>query len=692
MAWNKNPQVVEMLSWHGHDRGGVHVPFQGNNPLGPLPLETNLIAKLRNTAQSIANGVSVPRWLFLVGGPGNGKSEAIQDFLTQLDQQLGMNGSLVGVLKQKFSPAPLVPRRVELTRSDIASSEFANRVGRLVVLQDATATEDPYGNAARQLANDIADLLTTPESPIPVYVVCANRGLLARALKEAYRIWRTNNDVTKLLAEMIKASGLGVEALVPEPERPSCWPLSSNPQVACWPLDLESLLLPSDAGTSAVEQIITVAVSENEWEASGRCTDCDAASLCPFRQNAIWLREPLSRGKLLALLRHGELATGQRWNFRDTFSLAAEILVGQWDDFDGADHPCEWVHVHAKSMTGSTSYQQKLVSSYLMLQHLYPQALFHKVWLQEAAEGCIKDVVDWNGQNISRSVMDILYTSTPSSLKPIRERLLEDYTRLDPAGFTPTKADHPLRLIEDVYSQSIELGNDVGSNPRLAYVEEIFLGLLEDAEKEWDWELLSRSAHHAHRVIALLRRLASTLVKRSVGTRLGHHANEDYLKDFDAALYDQGRLSQVIDAIRPLLGGDRFKFDPLQSFGQPQSESEKLVTLSSYIPGIRAYPASLGTSQAPKHDIPFFRLSDTAYSIPITFDFYLALRLRKEGCAGSSLPASVRASIDRVRHRIAGQLLRSKKMFVERSASLTIGEKGVITLVDEQAEPAWTPA
>jgi hypothetical protein len=80
MPANINPRVVELLSWHGHAQGGVHVPFQAaSNPLGQT-IETNLVQRLRTLATEIVtNAASSPRWIFLIGGPGNGKSETVQD-------------------------------------------------------------------------------------------------------------------------------------------------------------------------------------------------------------------------------------------------------------------------------------------------------------------------------------------------------------------------------------------------------------------------------------------------------------------------------------------------------------------------------------------------------------------------------------------------------------------------------------
>lgn len=106
MPANVNPRVVELLSWHGHAKGGVHVPFQvASNPLGRT-IETSLVQRLRALANDIANNAaSSPRWIFLIGGPGNGKSETVQDILLHLDAALGLGGSSA----KRFRNASLRP-------------------------------------------------------------------------------------------------------------------------------------------------------------------------------------------------------------------------------------------------------------------------------------------------------------------------------------------------------------------------------------------------------------------------------------------------------------------------------------------------------------------------------------------------------------------------------------------------------
>lgn len=682
MPLRRNAQVLRLLAWHGHDSGGVRVPFQRSSPLGK-PIDTTLILKLRSLAKAIADGDETPRAVFLIGGPGNGKSETVQDFLVNLDENLGMEGNLRRLLADKFRPNPISLRRVVVESKDVVSSsgDFASRIGRLIVIQDATATDDAQGNAALQLANDIADLMNNQEVPMPLFVACANRGILARALREARQKWGAKNQVTELISELIRASSIGYEASLSKQQRLACWPLASDSRIACWPLDLESLIVSSSANLSPIEQIVTTATEADEWQ---MCADCDAAPLCPFKQNAAWLRESSNRKSCLNILRRSELYTGQRWNFRDAFSLVAETVVGQWSDFGGSSHPCDWVHAQVDQLAKASQPSQEVTPLYLLLLRLYSHALFPKLYPQLAENHSNQK---WSKYEVSEAVFDRLLNTEGSALKPIRETLLGDFSDLDPAIFSPGSKDHPLRKIEDEYSQSIELGNDADHTPSLSLIEERFLTLLQVAEVEWEQELLGRRSSQAFQMILALRQLASVVVKRSIGVRLGHHASEDHLTDFETSLLNQSKLNKIKEILQDLLGGSEIVFNILESFGQPQAEQEGLITLKSSRAGLRAILPPSTTSSAPGHDIPFFEISGR-HRIPITFDLYSALCLKREGCSSSSLPASVRAAIDRVRHQYAGELCRDKEKVINGITSIVVGQYKKIELTDEDAEPS----
>jgi hypothetical protein len=703
MPLRQNPHVKRLLSWHGHDSGGVHVPFQQMRSPLDEPIETGLIRRLRSLAKALATGnVPVPRWIFLVGGPGNGKSETVQAFLTHLDNQLGMGGQLCRVLEMKFRPDPLSPRRIEVESSDLAPSPgmFASKIGRLLVVQDATATDAAQGNAARELAEDISSLIYTYKnavsgtSPLPVFIACANRGILARALREALQAWGPDDDTTKLIISIIRATSIGVEVSSSTRTRPKCWPLEfdplgPNPLVACWPLDLESLLVAHGSSISPVQQIFNVAIQEDAWKI---CSDCDSAPYCPFKQNAVWLSDSSDLKSLLTILRRGELFTGQRWNFRDTFSLAAEITVGQWSDFEDYNDPCEWIHAQISQLVSNVGSPERIVPIYTLLSRLYPHALFSEVYPR--LEENVSKLPILVEQDLSRSLLAILSNSELSSLKPIREILLEDYSDLDPASFTPPQKSHTLREIEDDYSQSIEQGNDILRNYEFALVERLFLEYLQEAEREWDQGFLSRKATQVAQIVSLLRRFASTFVKRSIGVRKGYHAYEGYLAEFENSIRDPSKLSKVRDALQHLLGDSGLTFNMLESFGQPGVDQGGLIVLTSRDIRFRPIPAPTPSADLPFHDIPFFEIGERSrgvYRVPLTFAFYHALRIRdEEGCVSSSLPASVRAAIDRVRHRYAGDLCRNRGNFVDGATDITLGDQR-INLSDEEGEPWLSP-
>jgi hypothetical protein len=689
MPANQNPRVVELLSWHGHAKGGVHVPFQqASNPIGRT-IETSLVQRLRRLATDIAaNAASFPRWIFLVGGPGNGKSQTVQDFLEHLDDALSLGGALTAALATRFLPTGLVPRKVEILPRDLgnAGPRFAAKVGRLMVVQDATATETAPGNAANELALDLADLITTPATPpMPVFIACANRGLLARAMNEAFRTFGQSNEVTQLLAGVIQASSLGRETL--EGRKP-CWPIDVDSRFACWPLDVETLLV-SDSPDAPFQAMLASAVDPAAWETAGRCQDCTSRNLCPFVQNAQWLRNDGTSRNLIATLRRGELARGQRWNFRDAFSLVAEFIVGQWSDFGNEVHPCQWVHQAVATSTATPPSTQSVAS---LVQRLYPHALFRRGPHLSAITGFLANrAVDAQAQPLTSQLLETFSANGQGeSTKPIREILARDYARLDPASYTPADAGHPVRMIEEAFCQSVEQGRTAAQQPPPSPAENALLDIFERAEREWD--LLGRESAAAVAAVCLLRNLAAMMAKRSAAIRLGHHALEDLLAEYEACLRDPVRLRAAGTALQPLLGNPVFKFNLLEILGQPTADDlEPLVALHGPTTGVQALAAPTGNDSTPGHDVPCIKVSDPSYRIPLTFDFFMALQLRKKGCAASSLPASVRAALDRVRHRYAGELARKEDFFIDGRSYVSITGDGKIGVSAAGAAPGLVP-
>ena len=581
MPLNRNPWVEELLTWHGHSKGGVRVPFtgRGGNPLQSV-IKTSLIERLRQLAKNIATGSTSVRWIFLVGGPGNGKSEAVQDFLTTLDNELECHGRLINTLQQEFASTPLSQWKVVIEASVVPNlpPSFAQHIGSLIIVQDASASEEPGQDAGEVLADSILDLLTHP-NPQVVFVCCVNRGLLARSLKKATQDTSRSieyEEVVGLLKSLIRATSLGRETLTTNEDRPSCWPLDLSgsvlqeqleEKIACWPLDMESLLLPPAYGgldPSPVEQILKEAAHENAWDVQGCCGDCDAAPLCPFRQNASWLRKQEIRASLTQTLRHEELATGRRWNFRDTFSLVAELFIGEWEDFGNVSHPCDWVHRLVQRCTQSQVHSEEVIKpAFSLLMHLYPHAMFRNPPSTQVSPDSRK-YAQLHRFLKTLAINECLTLREASPRTHIRTLLQEIFSsRIDPALFSP----HDTSIIgqlEDSYSQSVFMGNAMWLDQEpTSNIETLFFDLARQAEEEWN--TVSRESAQASAVSRLLRILCSALAKRSVGLRNGLHADEPYLSKYEATIRDDEALMELTESLRSLLGERGFNFNALES-------------------------------------------------------------------------------------------------------------------------------
>lgn len=108
-----------LLDWAGHRKGGVRRIFYDGSgrPSGKI-IQTHLLSRLEGWASSVQTGNAFPRVLLLVGGPGNGKTEAIEYTVVKLDNALGAQGSLVASLSNQFVGSGGAPPKA---RDDVPS-------------------------------------------------------------------------------------------------------------------------------------------------------------------------------------------------------------------------------------------------------------------------------------------------------------------------------------------------------------------------------------------------------------------------------------------------------------------------------------------------------------------------------------------------------------------------------------------
>ena len=173
----------------------------------------------------------------LVGGPGNGKTEAIESTIGWLDHSLGRSTDLVRELSLQFADAS-APRVARARGTGPRWSQYV-----IDVVQDASlpSAGRPGVQPFQLSVDELASALSCGESE--AYLCCVNRGVLDDAL--VYAIDQKLQIERALLEAITRSVSL-------EPSAPSCWPLQDFASVAVWPMDAESLLLPIEGEGSAI--------------------------------------------------------------------------------------------------------------------------------------------------------------------------------------------------------------------------------------------------------------------------------------------------------------------------------------------------------------------------------------------------------------------------------------------------------
>lgn len=678
MSLNRNPWINMLLQWHGHGKGGVRVPFQdfGGNPLG-RPIETALLQKIRLLATELyAGNLNTPRWIFLVGGPGNGKSEAVEVFIRELDLQFELGGSLIQEVAKQFAPNPIVQRRVEVGGTGITDTHgmFERSIKKVIIIQDASAVDGPTDSAEEMLSRDLANLMTIPASEEPIFICCANRGLIARTVaflqNQPGDLGDFADTIVPLLTEVLEATGLGIDSMSTNPKQ--CWPLREEPTFACWPLDLDSLIEDHQDNISPFEQIILEAINSSTWDDQSHCGSCEASEYCPFTSNVHMLRDAASRKSLLTLLRHGELATGQRWNFRDAYSLVAELLIGQTDDFvdlpDKSD-PCAWVHSRVLQIQNEDLPDRKIKVAWELVLRLYQQALFPN-W-NGTGSMLILDKTQERQKKVTAALRDSLNNINRKPGKQVRNILDGKLAEiLDPAHETPLQEESILKRIEDEYGQSVAQGNESFRN-NFSPLERIIVDMLEAAETEWDD--LVKDVLRVHENTQTIRWVAAAFVKRSLGVSCNEYAAKDILTNFRSAIRDQDQLWELASDLRKMIAPSRSVEGSLvQVYGQPRPSLDRDVYIRGNFRGLTPVLAPVSSTSRPGHDIPRFVFGNST-AIPLTYELFHAISLHKRGCDISCLQPHTRAAIDKMRNEIVEMHARNGEEILNGSVEIRIG-------------------
>lgn len=660
-----------LLEWAGHRSGGVRRLFYHatGRPAGDL-IETPLLQRLRSWASAVARrDPGTPRIVLLIGGPGNGKTEAVEETIRTLQRELGLDTRLEDALGPLFSPTDgsTVPRCVRHTLV-----EFPDPTQPLVLtlVQDASVGDParPGQSAARLLMEDLEHaILAGPEE---LYLACVNRGVLDDALIAARD--SSHSHVRGLIEAVVQAAGV-------RPDAPACWPLAGFPDVASWPMDVESLLIArvlEEGRTvpSPAAAVLMLATDQSRWPAIGTCP---AGDRCPFCRNRSLLANDVHATAFLQILRWYELASGKRWSFRDLLSLISYLLAGAppEDSSDTID-PCgqarKLIDLDAQVVTRPSPV--KLAAPFLLVAAQYQHALFG-AWPRVGKRG-IRPALKELGLDDNPTLLGMHYFLTfgagASMPGTLRAHLASICEVLDPALADPdadvnvsSRTQVRLRELDSRFSHGVAEGlKFIRKFHNLSVVETDLLSRLANAD-----DLLGEPAVRRRKPTTaamlqmLLRDFSCRIVRRSIGTRAGVVRDTSTLNDFELVVSgDEQLLYQAGKRVEALLNDkERFIVILNTTFGEPAPPETRRVVLQTAKQRVRARQHS--TSGRPQVDLRFLEVGsgNSAQTIPLTFELFRAVRELQDGMLAASLPRTVTAALDAARAKLAGRIVRDEE-------------------------------
>jgi hypothetical protein len=675
---SRAPFPAGLVEWAGYQKGGVRKPFcEGSGRPCKSIIETSLLSRLRAWANDIASKVpETPRSLFLVGGPGNGKTEAIEQLLYAFDRELGADSEIIKECERQFAGNQdhPVPRMVTL---QTVNRIKVTGITEIAILQDASMADPKVpGKSAAELFLSEVDAVARGSSE-RIYLACVNRGVLDEALMAAGK--GGHEDGRRLLEAITRSIALS-------PYSPACWPLDGYPSVAAWPMDIETLITRPNGEiiSGPAGQVLTKALNPANWPAAGTCA---AGDRCPFCGSYSYLQRDLEKESLLHVLRWSELALGKRWNFRDLFSLFSYLLAGAGAEEGQGSTPCEWaakLHQLAHQY-GSGHVTLRLKAPFVLASALYQQALF-PVWPRPNARSLRRDIYDL-GLKDDRGLMGLFYFLTA----PLRSSIpaaLQSQLALMTDALDPAMADPASQM--DISTRTIVWGRDVDTRFSQSVREgyENCLRLLHPLENdvlklliESDDRLSSSQVRQlqpatAKRLQNMIRDFACRLVRRSLGVRFGIVKDQSFLMDFQQVLEHQPQL--VHKAVRQVEGllnvRERFVLTLNSTFGEPVLPASRRAVLSTLKQRVKAVDGEVKGRPVPSLRFLSIGSGERAHVLPLTFDLFCAVRKLEEGMLPASLPRAVVALLDASRSKLAGSVVRDSDLLED--ASIELGQMG----------------
>ncbi len=345
---NKTIEALLRRAYGGTDAAVVPDTWEDTGlPEGPAaPGIAAAFAQLRDR---LSDAGGRPLWVFLVGGPGNGKSYEATRLLRHLGHEPSKTAS--GALAQRNYDVP-------------APHGAMVRIVNDATIRSSLSTEEPG-----ELAKDVRSAASPRKVPLHL-VVNVNRGILvdeslsllgnegwtaelalvrwlmsgasddARCIQDS-RVGEFTQECTFRHAEFV------ADVCAVFLDHVSLLEMAPEPLVAPergWSAYRVMKMDAARTGTPAGKLLADVVLANRFEDAC--CNGCEAQDICPFLANARTLRSRPGSEGFLRMLRGAEIAGGRLLTYRELWSLFAVAIAGPLRT-GRRMHPCEAVRAMA---------------------------------------------------------------------------------------------------------------------------------------------------------------------------------------------------------------------------------------------------------------------------------------------------------------------------------------------------------
>lgn len=542
-----NRPLFPLANWSSESSGGVKRPFDASTgrPIKqqistPLSLRLEALFARRERKPS-------PRAIFLIGGPGNGKTDMLEHIAHQIDAQSNVDVHRLCVLG--FSSYKWC-ERVVLDGNEYGGYKF------LDLIQDASDSNGDL-NPVQSLLEVIQRVLT------PAYqgllLCCMNRGVLDKLRRHVSGFDSSDPSIEGFVKALHRSiSPLASAAKV------SSWPLDNYDNVYAWPMDVESLFNEPEKNSKSVGcSLISSAVEVDGWSSyleaqPNRSSISINHALLSNKDFAYHL----SRG-----LRRIEVHAGYRFTFRDSFSLLYHFFRGG---------------LIQKPNQGLNEALDKLSELHYVWRDLYFNRLFVKplVKMRGRESGVKENLLKIYGQQIPA---DLVYDAIKMMCYAREEKsatisLVEqdEFQELDPAlRNTGVVCCNDITIdfaeIDARFSVGIDEGRDYVSECLLDIEREYLTELAEFVREHVKSSEGSDTRKDAKRggVHAIFKCIAGRMVKRSIGVRFGLFKKQERIDEFISALVGKRDARAVAKVARAAIANDEKGTSVRYSFNNP---------------------------------------------------------------------------------------------------------------------------